>query len=86
MVATKKGTVTNLVSKWEEADNLFELIEGVHNFKAAIHQIRAYSYEALVLGMVLHRVRYFARPAEESQTPKKVQLKLCTKLFAEVLR
>ena len=86
VVATKKGTITNLTAKWEEAENLFELVEAVHNFVAAVHQIRSYSYEGIVLSMVLHRVRFFARPAEEAKNPKKMQMKLISALFSEVLR
>ena len=86
VVATKKGTITNLTAKWEEPETLFELVEAVHNYVAAVHQIRSYSYEAIVVSMVLHRVRFFARPAEEAKAPKKTQMKLVSALFAEVLR
>ena len=84
---SRKGTVAQVGHKWEEADNLWELMDGVKNYVGAVHMIRHFSYEALALDRVLHQTRYFARPSEESNpgNPGKLQLELSKKLFNDVL-
>ena len=85
--SSSKGTVAQVGCKWEEAETLYELVDGVKNYVGAIHMIRGFSYEALALDRALHQIRYFARPAETANpnNPGKAQLELSRKLFNDVL-
>ena len=54
---SEKGLICRASHNWAEADNLWELVDGVKNYVAAIFMIRPYSYEAVVLDRVLHQIR-----------------------------
>ena len=62
-------------------------MDGVKNYVGAVHMIHHFRYKALALDQVLHQMRYFARPSEESNPGNhgKLQLKLSKKLFNNVL-
>ena len=53
---------------------MFEVMDGVMNYVAAIHLIRGYSYEAIALLRALHQIRFFNRPAEKEKKPEKKQV------------
>ena len=80
-----KNFSADLTPEWKKAETLWEVIDGVKNLVDACHQIRGYSYEALVLDRALHHIRYFNRVAECSKTPKKQQIKLCVELIDKTL-
>ena len=44
-----KNFSADLTPEWKKAETLWEVIDGVKNLVDACHQIRGYSYEALVL-------------------------------------
>ena len=85
---SRRGAIASIAPRFEEPDNLWEVVDGVKNYMAAIHMVRPYSYEALALDRVLHHVRFFARPVEnssDSSAGAKLQMTLVKKLFEDVL-
>ena len=70
---------------WKKPETLWEVVDGVKNYVDAVHLIRGYSYEALVVDRALHHIRFFNRTAEASKTPEKLQVELCVEMVDKLL-
>ena len=71
---------------WSEAGSVKEMMEGVLNFVASLHQIRPWDYGGLVLVRALHDVNYFSLTARTLQEQRELVQEFVEELFTRNMR
>ena len=75
------STVYTVSKTFKSAKSVFEVVQGLQAWQAAIHLIRPHSYEAMVLLSALTECRFLVSVAPD----KKTQVETLTKVWQEVL-
>ena len=71
---------------WSEAGSVKEMMEGVLNFVASLHQIRPWDYGGLVLIRALHDVNYFSLTARTVKEQRELVQEFVEAIFVRNMR